>query len=435
MVLKCEHWLQFVLGLFACLCGGSLYGWSIISEGIRTRMAWTASEINLVYAFGIWGCEIGLFGGYLFDKRGPRLTSLYGAVLGGVGYLMMYTQYKTQFSMSPLLMGVFLMMVGQGSLGCYMTGLLTNSRNFPAKFRGAVVGSLSAAFGLSASVLSAVYKAYFKEGGGVQNYLMMLSTTLFSVGLICPLLMRLIPNDTPLLQQSLLAEESGDTSINEVPKKEEGKVWRVLCKTEYWVSFVFFGCVCGAGVMFIGQIALLAKSQGISSEDKLLMVSFTSYANCLGRFVTCVVSDATQAKLSRNFYMMCVSVVMGVAHFVLASSLQKTFLLPATWVVGFAYGAGFGITPTYLSERYGTTNMGFVWGSTIISLGLGNAILSAVAGAVRDSHSTHDTQGELECVGLGCSSHAFYVSGSLCIVGFLLSLVLMKWNRKTGQWM
>ena len=150
------------VGLLICLSAGTLYAFSAYNKDMkyaskcvhslncdRAAMGWNAKDINIVrialrLLFRDARCSIRLCrwaqsdstsvlqqasedfhsrslqmrcAGSMNDRFGPRLTCVYAAILAGSGYFLMFLQLSTKFSNSQFVMGLFYMLVGQGSIG------------------------------------------------------------------------------------------------------------------------------------------------------------------------------------------------------------------------------------------------------------------------------------------------------------------------------
>eukprot|EP00164_Ancoracysta_twista_P003441 GFYU01004590.1.p1 GENE.GFYU01004590.1~~GFYU01004590.1.p1 ORF type:complete len:474 (-),score=122.47 GFYU01004590.1:70-1491(-) len=438
-----QRYVTFVWGCVLCLCAGTLYGFSCFNTDLKKNMVWDGTEVNNVFGIGAVGQYIGFPPGWLFDRFGVRVTCLYAAFLGFLGYFLMYLQTSTHFSTSSVVMGLFYALVGQGSIGLYMAGLLSNVRNFSPKHRGIIVGLLASGFGLSAALFAAIKKGAFE--GDPANFLLMLAITLGASGLGGAALMTVVgpPEEddavdlekSGLLENESLAGHDNEQKTKNVSDDDVVDITGMeLARTpQYWVLFALFGLGCGAGLMFISNVGLLAMSHDLQSK-KALYTQITSYSNCAGRLIVGFASDATKNKLTRPFWILVSMLSMLLTHSLLAAD-QGNALFAGLILDGLSYGALFSIVPTFLSERFGVLHFGFNWGVTTLALAAGNLILGKVAGAVYDAHGHTGKDGSPVCNGDICFETTFVVSSLCAATGCVLAAYLVYAHRKRGMWM
>ncbi|MCD7749783.1 MAG: hypothetical protein LUH42_07015, partial [Oscillospiraceae bacterium] len=79
--------LPAIIGaLVVQLCVGILYLWSVFKTPIVTAFNWNASAAGMVSSYMIFAFVFGnLIGGFINDKKGPKLTCFLGVILFSLG--------------------------------------------------------------------------------------------------------------------------------------------------------------------------------------------------------------------------------------------------------------------------------------------------------------------------------------------------------------
>ena len=158
--------------------------------------------------------------GYLCDRYSPTPLSFLAAVLFGAGYLLAALTYKAgpppdaAHGASGWPFGVMVLAfigIGSGTSCMYLSAVATCAKNFAqAKYRGFMLAVPIAAFGLSGMWQSQVgaqllYKRLPDGGKGdvdVFRYFLFLGCTLFAVGLVGAVGLRIV-NEEDLIDQGI----------------------------------------------------------------------------------------------------------------------------------------------------------------------------------------------------------------------------------------
>lgn len=171
-----------------------------------------------------------------------------------------------------------------------------------------------------------------------------------------------------------------------------------------------------------------------------------------GRILFGTLADVYRPKLSNAFFMMICVLVLTFTHgiFIL---VQGNYVLVAAGFNGLAYGGAcvaswspsgvscspvwaccctgmFAMIPKFISERFGVKVFGFNFGVATLALAAGNMSLSAIAGAIYDSH---EVEGQTKCYGTDCFQTTFIISTCCCAVAVCLAFVLSRRTRAAHQ--
>ena len=83
---KQNPWISIIACLVVQLCVGILYLWSAFKGNIVAAYGWSASAATMVSSYMIFAFVFGnLIGGFINDKKGPKLTCFLGVILFSLG--------------------------------------------------------------------------------------------------------------------------------------------------------------------------------------------------------------------------------------------------------------------------------------------------------------------------------------------------------------
>ena len=189
-----NRFLVLVASMVLELCGGSIYVTSLYKIEMRDRWGVSASDMDQL----IFACNLGNWiplAGFFYDWRhgGPQRTVLAGAVLTLIGYAGLWLMSVVSSSPPVWLLWVFWFLWGHGSGYFDCAAVTTNGRNFD-KHRGSAIGIIKAFYGLSGSVITQYYKAFFSAiAGSGPSFLLSLGIALSAMGAAVTPLVRRAP--------------------------------------------------------------------------------------------------------------------------------------------------------------------------------------------------------------------------------------------------
>mmetsp|Transcript_11360 Transcript_11360/g.28238 ORF Transcript_11360/g.28238 Transcript_11360/m.28238 type:complete len:510 (-) Transcript_11360:391-1920(-) len=183
------------------LCAGPIYTFGAIHSSIKTLLSATELQVQLIGVAGDVGLWTKVFPGLAFDLLGARATMLGGAVLSGLGYVLMYFALLEQWP--PVLVAGAWFLAGEGSGFILTSALFASTKNFAPKDRGIVTGILACMFGTSATVLGSLLGGCLGGhidndgecqegflGGSVTNYMVLLAVAIPAITIIAALATR-----------------------------------------------------------------------------------------------------------------------------------------------------------------------------------------------------------------------------------------------------
>ncbi|KAL4780371.1 major facilitator superfamily domain-containing protein [Aspergillus varians] len=164
---KTKRIASIVAATLVALACGTNYAYSAWAPQFAEKMKLSSTQSNLIGAaanLGMYACGIPM--GLLTDNRGPRLTTLIGAVSLGLGYFPLHLAYNGgEGSMGVFLLSFFSFLTGFGSCSAFGASIKTAATNFP-EHRGTATAFPLAAFGLSAFFWSTMSAILFHNDTG-----------------------------------------------------------------------------------------------------------------------------------------------------------------------------------------------------------------------------------------------------------------------------
>ncbi|KAL4920145.1 major facilitator superfamily domain-containing protein [Aspergillus aurantiobrunneus] len=208
-----KRFVSVVAATLVALACGTNYAYSAWAPQFAQKMKLSSTQSNLVGAagnLGMYACGIPM--GLLTDNRGPRLTTLIGAVSLGLGYFPLHLAYNGgEGSMGVFFLSFFSFLTGFGSCSAFGASIKTAATNFP-EHRGTATAFPLAAFGLSAFFWSTMSAILFHGDTGRFLLLLALGTSLLN--LISFPFMRLL---APVVTTGPYAPVSGHCPVESRP--------------------------------------------------------------------------------------------------------------------------------------------------------------------------------------------------------------------------
>ena len=243
-------WIPIIACLVVQLCVGILYLWSAFKNNIIAAYGWDTTSANLVSSFMLFAFVFGnLIGGFINDKKGPKVTCVSGVVLFSLGVIL------TAFVKSVALFDfTYAIMAGLGSGFAYGACISCIQKWLPHK-RGLASGLACSAFGLSTVIFTPVSKALMNanmDASGIVNFTPVFLTLgiVFAVlGLVACLFISL-PGEEYLRGLNLpKAAVSGNVNFTLAQAIKKPAFWRVFVKNPRFSYSPF--CFCETGLVAI----------------------------------------------------------------------------------------------------------------------------------------------------------------------------------------
>lgn len=396
-----KKWLIALTGSCIHLLLGTVYAWSFFQTPLVESTGWSHSQV--AWAFSLSILMLGMsaaWGGFKLPRFGPRALAISGGFLYGLGYLLSAFALKNHT--------LWLLYLGFGICGgtglglAYVTPVATVSRWFD-RFQGVAAGLVVMGFGLGALVMSKALAPFFLSLTQ-QN----LSQTFLYLGAVFIILL-------PLLALFLQNPTEPATAPVKTPTQSYRK--HLLSRT-FVVLWLLFAINIIAGMVFIAfqspllQDLLLAKNPATSkaslATQGATLIALSSVFNGVGRFFWGSISDLLGQ--TRSFRML---LFVQVLIFILLTMVESPLVF-SILVCGIllCYGGGFGVMPSLIKDFYGARLMPVMYGSILTAWSAGGVIGPQLVAYLVDHQGSQ------------AGFLSFIISGTLLLMGFLLSFLL-----------
>lgn len=374
---------------------GAVYTWSLFNAPLIEKFGWDKADVVFTFSVTMVSFTLAvLFAGRIQDKVKPRYVAMVGGILAGTGVFLaskattltgMYVTYGfiTGFSMGAV----------------YVVPVATCAKWFP-EMRGLVTGLNLAFVGLGGMTLKPAI-IWLIAKVGVMDSFMYLGLA-YGIFIVLGSLFMVQP-PAGYVPKGYKPPEAGSVQTGKVVQSLKQYSPGEMIRTSQFLSLTaiyFFGCA--AGLMVISIASNIGTDLvKLSKADAGNAVVTISLFNALGRFGWGAISDRI-GRTQSLAVMSCGFVLV----MLFMSMIQMNYLtyLVATCVVGFCFGGYLSITPSVVTDWYGTRNVGNNYGIVFLSYGV--AAMFAPRFAVK----------------LGYTS-AFMIAAVLCGIGALLAFI------------
>lgn len=359
--------LPICSSLVVQLCVGILYLWSVFKTPVVDAFHWNASAAGMVSSYMIFAFVFGnLIGGFLNDKKGPRITCFAGVILFSLGVGL--TALLSEKSIG-LIYITYAVMGGLGSGFAYGACISCIQKWLPHR-RGLASGLACGAFGLSTVVFTPVSNALMNgfTTNGIVNFtpvFLILAGVFAVLGLIASGFVKL-PNEEYIA--SLNIEKKA------VAAQENYTLGQAMKMPVFWCLFFSIFFINGTWNLCVPLIRDLGVARGLSTSAAIACVSFTGITNAAGRIIMSTLSD----KLGRTntMYILCGLTFIGA---VLTTFITGYGYFAAIAIIAFAYGGPSALNAALCTDLFGPKNSGVNYGVAMLALGFSSIFFNWVS--------------------------------------------------------
>jgi MFS family permease len=468
---------------------GTLYSYSAYSADLQQTLSYTGTQVNIVSSIGDLGLYVGgIPMGIFYDKYGPRLSYIVSSLCLFLGYVLMWLGVIQKIPSGSIMMGLYMTLVGYGSVVGNMAGLLTNSKNFPAEKRGKIVALLVAANGLSAAIFSQIYQRVLSHD--VSRFFWLLALILGMMPVLGIFLVKsvkvssghLAPQiDSPIISNvinstneaivnnwdvdadvgfgnqnleyaslpphsleatpdSSSRASNGEASVFQSVSGKYGDIrgLPVMKSPDFWLLFAVVFCCTGVGLTWINIVGNIVKSYQITAIPASGYVISLSLANTAGRIIFGLATDLKIVSLPPIYLLLPCLFMLILTHAMLIWITNYAVLLFVTITTGLSYGGSFAVMPVIINKYYGDKNYGSNLGLLILAVALGSMSMGAVSGALYDKEALaqktvssavrHLTSGSVSylCFGIDCFRWTFVMTTVVSVIGIVIAAFLLR---------
>ncbi|MCF7853573.1 MAG: MFS transporter [Candidatus Pacebacteria bacterium] len=356
-----NRWLILLAGIVIQTILGGIYAWSIFVPTLIENHGLSKGQCGTIFGLCIAVFTLAMIGGgRVLVSKGPRVTSVIGAVLFIVGYLL---AAMSGGSYPLLLLGISLFS-GAGIGFGYVCPLTVGMKWFP-KSKGLIAGVTVAGFGGGAIVLSSVAAYYLDAGMDVLRFFMWLGIVPGALLLAASLLL-----DVPSRTQQTAPTGSVRQEVMTLPF--------LLCTLGMFVGTF-------SGLLVIGNLSPIVLDAGLSVELAATAVSVFAVGNAVGRILWGILFD----RIAYKTIPASLGVFAGTL-LTLSVASHPWLILFCAGLLGFGFGANFVIYASAISRYFDGALFPRLYPICFLGYGLAGVTGPAIGGYIADATGAYD---------------------------------------------
>ncbi|WIA09948.1 hypothetical protein OEZ85_010161 [Tetradesmus obliquus] len=262
-----SKWATFTASAIIQACAGLSYSFSVYAPTIKDTLGLTQTQIATVGSAVNLGGYFAIVSGSVYDnlkdhhRLGPRLVLWMGCLCCFCGYTGLYLMASGKAPNNFPQLLVFAIAAGNSGTYFDTTTLVTNVRNFPNE-RGFVVGVLKSFLGLSSSIYTSIYVAFFEPDAVAFLLMLALAPTLIAALLSAGL------NYVPFVEASEAHQQQQQHQHAGGSSGSSSSRWGTT-QGRFLSSFLLVGVL----ALYQMASAVLVGQHELSSDGKAAMVA------------------------------------------------------------------------------------------------------------------------------------------------------------------
>lgn len=357
-----NRWLIALSAIGIHVSIGSVYAYSVMVYPVKSTFDVEASVVSWAFKLAILflGFSAAFLGKWV-EKVGPRKSGITAAILYGFGIIGSGIAVQIE---SISLFFIFYGVIGGIGLGIgYITPVSTLVKWFPDR-RGLATGMAIMGFGFAALIFGPLMQILFDSIG--------VSNTFYVLGLLYLLLM---------MASSLYIEKPPKNFLpkgfEETVKNEKNTVISNLTANEafktkhfyYIMIMMFINISCGIAILASAS-PMMQEKLNYTALKAATVVGFIGIFNGLGRVFWASLSDYFGRI---NIYIIFFLFQIVAFYFLPKTATEFLFLLLLFTVITM-YGGGFALLPAFLSDLFGTKELGAIHGMILAAWGVAGVV-------------------------------------------------------------
>ena len=404
--MKKNRWLIALSAIAIHLSIGSVYSYSVLKNPITDQIGWSDKTVTVAFtiAIALLGTSAAFFGKSV-EKWGPKKSAMIAAILFGAGQLITGISLATE---SLILFYLGYGIVGGMGLGLgYIAPVSTLVKWFPDR-RGLATGMAVMGFG-AGSLIGAPIITGLIETVGLSNTFFILAAIYFTLMFSGALyIVRPPENWVPFSKATQQTKKTVQVqqSLQQLTAREAVRTNR------FWLLWIMMFINISNGIMLISAAAPFAQSKvGMTATAAATMVGIMGLFNGGGRIGWSAFSDFMGRS---NVFLMFFS-VQFVLMLTLPNVTNALLLQILIFVVISMYGGSFALLPAFVSDLFGTKELGAIHGLLLTSWSCAGVFGPLLVAFINDTTGSYNA--------------AFYIFSGLLAVAFVVS-ILMKLSIK-----
>ncbi|EGF77091.1 hypothetical protein BATDEDRAFT_91916 [Batrachochytrium dendrobatidis JAM81] len=158
--------LTLLTSCLVLISAGTLFTFSLYSKALRSHFGYSSADVNLIAGVGNTAVYLSfLLVGPIYDHWGSTVTMILAFVTSTIGYGCVWAAISGHFSITSVtVLCVLYFLIGVSSTAAYLAVVGINMINFPPERTGLTLGILLLFYGLSGTINSQVFAAFYSGG-------------------------------------------------------------------------------------------------------------------------------------------------------------------------------------------------------------------------------------------------------------------------------
>lgn len=322
----------------------------------RADVSWVFGLCGLVYFV------LGVGGGWMADRWGPRRVGAVGMVLIAAGLW-----WTSQAQSLPVIYITYGALVGLGIALVYTPAIACVPPWFVAR-RGLAAGLASSGIG-AGTLLGPLCVTAAIEAWGWRGALQGMAVSVLLLGLLV----------TSLLRQSPQARAGAQ---GQAPGLSLGQAWRTPA-----FAWLYLGTLLGGPAMFIpfAHVSAAARDLGVDPTRAVALVGIIGVGSLVGRFAIGPLAD----RWGRTTTLMAMQVSLGASYALWWGAQGHAWLVMFALWFGVSYGSMVSLYPAICMDLFGPRSVSAIVGALYTAAAMGNLLGPVMAGAMFDHSQSY----------------------------------------------
>lgn len=357
---------------------GARYCFGVFLKPLQSDFAMSRSSASGLFSiYMLLCCLLAALGGWALDRFGPRILSLWMAVLTGLAFII-----SSRIASPWQLLISYSLLLSFGTATIYTVSNTTASRWFVQK-RGFVIGITSSGGPVGMMVLAPV-AAFLISHYSWRTAFLSMGIILWLVMTLSALWMTKDPHSMGLLPDG--DNCSSDPGQNNSPSRSSAAVQtdytlgQAFRMKAFWLLWLIWLTLSLAVHMIMVHVVPFALDMGIDALDAAFIISLIGLSNIPGRLMVGRVSD----KIGRNALgaVCALGQCLSLIWLMQAQGLWMFYIFALAF--GFLWGGSSTIMTVLIGDIFGVCNLGAIMGMMSAAWAAGAALGPGIAGIVFD---------------------------------------------------
>lgn len=364
--------------------GCGFYAFSLFVTPLQHELGWGRGDV--MAGFTIFFLMTGFVApqaGRLVDRGGARLVMCAGAVITGIGFLLLHSMSTLwQYYLAYAIVGL-----GMAGTGPIPTSAVVS--NWFEKRRGAAVGLMASGVGIGGLVLSPVIGTYLLPTLGWRDSFLVLGILCWAV--IIPLgllVVRTRPEEKGLLPYGASAGATAGSDLAGQLKTGMSLKAAMATVTFWLIVATYLICHCAQVGAIQNQVPYF-EDVGFPAAISAGALGAVGLCSAFTKFGFGWLCDRTQAKFA-----LAIGIALQVVSIVALMNIDADSPAWMAWLYAVTMGLGIGSwLPTMsmlVSGYFGLSHYGSIFGVVTIAYSVGSAVGPLLAGRMYDSYGSYD---------------------------------------------